>query len=265
MSPKNKIMIRFFLFALIFHLEKTAITAQDKDPIATDRPDQTECPFIVPKGFFQVETGYFYEKTTENRQSMTYHGVLWKYGLFDNLELRLITELVADKDLAQLKRGLSPVTIGFKVSITEQKGWIPKTSFIGHWTVPNWASKELRAPYAAPAFRFTMQHTLSDRLALAYNLGAAWDGETPEPTLIYTLTTGFSIHEKVGYYLELYGFSPKNQPSDHRLDSGFTYLINNNAMMDISGGLGLTSNAPKYFVSVGFSYRFKTKVFGNAK
>lgn len=252
-------MIRFFLFVLIFTLGTVAIKAQDIPSIATDRPDQTECPFIVPKGYFQAENGFFYEKTSVNSQSMAYPSVLWKYGLSDNFEIRLITELVSEKELSQTKIGLSPITVGFKVNVTEEKGLIPKTSFIGHLTVPKLASKEFSVNYYAPSFRFTMQHTLSNRFALAYNLGAEWDGETPEPTFIYTLTTGFNITKKLGSYLELYGFSPQNQQTDHRLDGGLTYLINNNVMIDISGGLGLTSNAPKYFVSLGFSYRFKTK------
>jgi Putative MetA-pathway of phenol degradation len=249
-------MIRICLFITLLSLAATAIKAQDLPPIATDRPDQTECPFIVPKGYIQAENGFFYEKSSPNTQSMAYPSILWKYGVSDNFELRLITELVSEKALLQTQMGISPVTVGFKVKILEENGWLPKTSFIGHLTVPKWASKELSANYYAPSFRFTMQHTLSDRFALAYNLGAEWDGETPEPTFIYTLTTGFAVTKKLGAYLELYGFSPQNQQSDHRLDGGFTYLMNNNVMIDISGGLGLTTNAPKYFVSLGFSYRF---------
>jgi hypothetical protein len=101
-----------------------------------------------------------------------------------------------------------------------------------------------------------MQHTLSDRFVLAYNLGTEWDGETPEPTFIYTLTTGCSITEKLGSYLEIYGFLPQNQQADHRVDGGFTYLVTNNVMMDASGGIGLSPNAPNYFISFGMSYRF---------
>jgi hypothetical protein len=252
-------MVKFFVFISLFPLGMAAIKAQEISPIATDRPDQTECPFIVPKGYFQAENGFFYEKTGANSQSMAYPSVLWKYGLSDNFELRLITELVSEKTFSQKKIGLIPITVGFKAKILEEKGWIPKTSFIGHLTVPKLASKEFSVNYYAPSFRFTMQHTLSDRFTLAYNLGAEWDGETPEPTFIYTLTTGFSITKKLGCYVESYGFSPQTQQPDHRLDGGFTYLISNNAMIDISGGLGLTANAPKYFASLGFSFRFKTK------
>jgi hypothetical protein len=250
-------MQKIITLLILLVLSLAGICGQDLPPIATDRPDQTECPFIVPKGYFQAENGFFYEKISTNSHSTAYPSVLWKYGLSHNFELRLITEFVTEKELAQAKIGISPITLGFKSSISEENGLLPKTSFIGHLTLPKLASKELRVQYYAPSFRFTMQHTLSDRVNLAYNLGAEWDGESPEPIFIYTLTSGFSVTKKLGTYLELYGFTPQYQQADHRLDGGFTYLLNNNWLIDLSSGIGLTSNAPQYFVSLGCSYRFK--------
>lgn len=250
-------MARYLTLILIHLLGTMALRGQPLSPIATDRPDQTECPFIVPKGYFQAENGFVYEKTDANSHAAAYPSVLWKYGISDNFEVRLITELVSEKAASDTKTGLMPITVGFKVKIFEEKGILPKTSFIGHLTVPTLASKAFSADFYAPSFRFTMQHTLSDRFTLAYNLGAEWDGTTPETTLIYTVTTGCGITKKLGVYVELYGFALQNQSADHRFDGGLTYLVSNNVMMDVSGGCGLSHNAPNYFVGLGLSYRFK--------
>jgi len=43
------------------------------------------------------------------------------------------------------------------------------------------------------------------------------------------------------------------------MDGGITYLINNNLIIDLSGGVGLTENAPKYYYAFGLSYRFNTR------
>jgi hypothetical protein len=102
-----------------------------------------------------------------------------------------------------------------------------------------------------------MQHGLSDRVSLGYNLGAEWDGETADPIFIYTLTTGFSLTEKIGAYTELYGFAPQHARADHRADLGFTFLLKQNMMFDISGGFGLSPNAPDYYFSVGYSIRLR--------
>ena len=100
-----------------------------------------------------------------------------------------------------------------------------------------------------------MQHTLSDKISLGYNLGAEWDGETPEPTFIYTLTSGFALSEKTGFFIELYGFAPQQDKAEHRFDGGFTYLVTNDLMLDASAGFGITDNAPDYFTAIGFSFR----------
>lgn len=246
-----------FFLAINLFAANVFIFAQNV-PIQIDRPDQTECPFIVPKKYIQVEHGFLIEKINSTDKTYNYPSTLWKYGLNEKLEFRLITELATIKKTNQSIKGLVPITIGFKTNLFKEKGILPTTSFIGHITTSKAGSKDFHTTYIAPSFRFTMQHTLSNRVALAYNLGAEWDGEKAAPTYIYTLTTGISLTEKLGFYAELYGFAKRSFLADHRFDGGFTYLVNNDFILDISGGYGLTSNAPKNYLAVGLSYRFKT-------
>lgn len=233
------------------------ISAQDLPSIQLDRPDQTECPFIVPAHYIQVENGLSMENTTSKQQSFSYPSSLWKYGLNEKFEFRLITE-ISGFEIGKTKvSGLMPITLGFKTNICQEKGIIPITSFIGHITTSELGSKDFNTSYMAPSFRFTMQHTLSDIFSLAYNLGAEWNGESPVPTYIYTLTSGVSFSKSIGGYLELYGFADQFSPPDHRMDGGFTYLINNNLIADLSGGIGLSENAPNNYFAIGISYRLK--------
>jgi len=229
--------------------------AQETEPIQTDRPDQTESPAIVPKGMFQVETGFSFQKNDEYSKTNTLPSTLWKYGVNENFELRLITEFVSEKFGSETNSGLSPILIGCKIKIAEEKGFWPKTSFIGHISLPNAASTDFKTDYHAPEFRFVMQHTLSKRMSFSYNLGAEWDGFTAEPTFIYTVTTGLSITDKLGAYAEFFGFAPQHDTANHNFDGGITYLINNNFMVDLSSGIGVTENAPEHYIAVGFSFR----------
>jgi len=248
--------MRFFLTILTSLILSTA-TAQELPSIQTDRPDQTECPFIVPKRYFQAEIGFAYERTDKQSSSYLLPSCLFKYGISDKTELRLITELESKKYSSKKNTGLNPVTIGFKTNIVKEKGIIPTISFIGHLTLPHVASCENKSEFYAPAFRFTMQHTLTSKISFAYNLGAEWDGLSPEPTFIYTVTSGFSLSDKVGCFIEFYGFAPQRSAADHRFDGGFTFLINNNIQFDIAGGAGLSSNAADYFLGTGISFRLK--------
>ena len=36
--------------------------SQENESIQTDRPDQTETPYLVPKKMFQVENGFSFQK-----------------------------------------------------------------------------------------------------------------------------------------------------------------------------------------------------------
>ena len=235
------------------------IQTMAQSPIQTDRPDQTECPYIVPVGYLQLEAGTSIEQITKQNKLYSHPSLLIKYGISKNVEIRLITSLVSDKDLDKINTGFTPITLGFKANLFEEKGLLPFISFIGHLSLGSAASSIFKTTFVAPSFRFTMQHSLSNKLSLGYNLGAEWDGETPEPTFIYTLTTGYSITEKIGTYIEIYGFAPQRNIANHRTNVGFTYLIGDDFMFDLSAGAGLTVNAPKKYFAIGFSSRFNTK------
>ncbi len=235
---------------------ETKLNAQEVIPIQTDRPDQTETPFTVPDNYFQMETGFSFEQTDHFTQSFTGPSALFKYGINDHFEVGLITELAVIKSDATIY-GFNPITLRFKEKINDEKGILPTTSFIGYLTIPQLASDSFKATYFAPAFRFTMQHSLSEKISIGYNLGAEWDGESPEPIFIYTLTTGYSVSGKVGVYAEVYGFVPQWSKANHRFDCGLNYLLQPNVLFDISGGVGLTDIAPDYYVALGFSFRLK--------
>jgi hypothetical protein len=248
---KNRLLIVYFIILSI------NLVSQTLQPIQLDRPDQTECPFITPVKYIQAENGFTFENTSFRNNCFSCPSTLWKYGIHEKMELRLITELVSIQQKNNILSGLTPVTVGFKTALVEEKGIVPKISFIGHITTAEMGSSDFHTKYLAPSFRFTMQHTLTKRISLAYNLGMEWDGETAKHTYIYTLTTGFSLTEKLGCYAELYGFISNYEKPDHRCNGGVTYLINNDVMIDLSGGVGITENAPDGYLSLGFSYRFR--------
>jgi hypothetical protein len=245
---KTKILI-------IVLIVSNSIYSQTLEPIQADRPDQTETPAIVPKGMFQAETGFTFQKNDAFSKSFSLPSTLWKYGVNDNFELRLITEFLSDEINKEKIKGFTPVYLGFKVKLVDEKGIVPKTSFIGHISLPNASSKEFKTEFFAPEFRFVMQHTLSEKISFSYNLGAEWDGFSAEPTFIYTNAIGYSITEKLGSYIEIFGFIPQKENSNHSFDGGITYLINPNFMLDLSSGIGISKNAPKNYFAFGFSFR----------
>lgn len=112
-------MKKSVIFFMMFGSQ--TFVAQINEPIQADRPDQTETPAIVPRGMFQVETGFTFQKNDEISKTNTLPTALWKYGVNENFELRLITEFISEKIDENTQEGLAPIFIGFKVKLAEEK------------------------------------------------------------------------------------------------------------------------------------------------
>ena len=238
--------------------------AQPAGRMETDRPDQTECPFITRQHFIQAETGFVMER--DNRLSSFVHPtILWKYGWAPRFELRLITEFVSRETPLlipagnELVSGIDPVLIGGKLALLEEKGLRPKTSFIFHLGIPALASKKFKTSHLAPEFRFTMQNSITDHFGIGYNLGAEWDGEVSAPWWIYTLSPGVNLGKKWYAYLEAFGAIQQKEAPQHSLDGGLAYYFSDHTKVDISGGAGISKNAPDWYLNIGFSFRFDVR------
>jgi Putative MetA-pathway of phenol degradation len=235
--------------------------AQELERMETDRPDQTECPFIVPKKWMQAEWGFNYEKTSSRLNTFIYPTLLTKYGVGKKLELRLITTLIAEREHhipgPVTNAGLEPVEIGFKTALLEEKGVIPKTSLIAHIAIPELSSAKFKTDKWAPNFVFTMQHTISSSLAVGYNLGAAWDGFTNTPYWIYRFSPGVNIGERFYAYAEAFGFIQRDETANHNIDGGLAYYFNNDLKLDLSAGKGLSASSVNYYIALGASFRFR--------
>ncbi|MCK7589621.1 transporter [Subsaxibacter sp. CAU 1640] len=235
--------------------------------LITDRPDATESPTAMPKGFLQVETGSFYETFEDNSiktESYTYNTTLLRYGLLKNLELRVGWDFVEGKTkvdgttLDDVTSGFSPLLLGFKTTIVEEQGCMPEIGFLGHLFLPFTAGTDYKPETTGVDFRFSFAHTLSENSSLSYNLGAAWGDDSSEASYIYTLAYGHSLTEKLGIYGELYGDFPENSKANHLWDAGFTYLVNNNLQLDATVGTSITKGQD-LLLSAGLSFRIPSK------
>jgi hypothetical protein len=151
------------------------------------------------------------------------------------------------------------VRLGFKYNLFQEKGLRPQTSLIAHAGFNRAASKYFRNyTFLAPEFRFTMQHTLTSKLGLGYNLGAEWEETNAPPVWIYTFAPGFDITEKWYAYVELFGSIRRHERPEHNADGGIAYNFSANMRADISAGVGLTQNSFAHYIAVGFSFRVPT-------
>lgn len=263
---------------LVGLLMTTATTAFSQE-MSTDRPDQTESSWVVPKGVVQIETGCSIVNDTPTQapnagvtsltlQNINLASTLVRVGLLERLEFRLETGYVVEKSegkqvvgqteeafSASLK-GMDALAVGVKIGIAEEEGLFPETSLILHTTLPV-GSEDFRPKYVVPDFRFTLSHSLSESVSLGYNVGAEWGDAGNPPSGIYTLVVGSNLAESVGGFLEMFGTLSPESPPQHTFDGGLTWGPHQNLQLDASAGIGLTEVAEDFFISAGVSFRFK--------
>jgi hypothetical protein len=250
-------MAKFYWISFLLLLTVTGLKAQTSK-IDTDRPDQTESAYTVPKNYFQAEFGFNKENTFFNNYDLVYPTALLKYGL-NKFEFRIETTLRSSYEYLipdpKWTSGFDPVEIGFKAALLEEKKILPKTSVIVHLGLPALSSKSFRTDHLAPSFRLLLQKSFTKFLGIGSNFGAEWDGLSSIPVWLYTFSPGFTIGGKWYAYIEAFGFIGKNELPQHNLDGGIAYYISNNVKIDISAGFGITHASPNNYVASGLSFR----------
>ncbi|HIB35982.1 transporter [Mesonia sp.] len=249
-------------FTLIFLIVAFQFSnAQDSIPtISTDRPSAGYSSSRVAYKYLQIETGGIYEELEDNQfkqNAYTYNTTLLRYGLLENLEInagwgfRQIEP--QERDQPQLS-GFSPITLGAKVGVTEQMGWVPKMTLFSQLTFPFGASSDFKNETTGVDVRMLMSSTLSSNSSLSYNLGVInWLTDSGEASYVYTFAYSYSFTERFGGFAEVYGSLPEDSRANHSWDAGLTYLIKNNLQVDLLVGTGFNTTQ-NYQVAAGLSY-----------
>jgi len=261
------------LYSVIFTL--VPCFAQEKvspkPELVTDRPDQTESSSVVPPGYVQIETGWSLTRNQEGgirTDTHTFPGTLFRRGALNRMELRLgyggaVWEQTRQAGQSTDASGSGDMGIGTKIYFWEEQKWVPEVALLAGVVLPV-GKEQFSRGRPDPSFRFSLSHTLSDRLSLGYNLGPAWESELEETgdrdtfsLFDYTAVLGIGLNERAGLFVEVFGqipFNAKGGPR-HSFDGGLTYLIRDNLQIDGSAGIGLSDSADDWFVGLGFTAR----------
>ena len=271
----NKKLLLLFLIAINHLIGQEKSEIKISPPISTDRPDNSDSPYTIEKENFQFETGISYSSGNSNGLSvktLTLNTGLFRFGVFDDFELRLGYDLINEKNnlkysipndfksfnTSYTSKGLNPLLLGFKFLIQNGNEKKPAIGFVSNLYLPFSASKDLKPKSTAADFKFALSHSLSETQNLSYNFGVQWGKNEYILDYLYSIVYGTSIKDKLGLFFELYGDISEKGYSNNYWDSGITYLVNNNFQLDASIGSGIASDQVIY-LSFGFSQRFIPK------
>ena len=250
---------------------KSPFQPSDDEPLETDRPDFVEASSLVPPGRVQLESGYTFVQDRSGGVSTTGHAVpqfVWRIGLTERFEARIVWdagylfEREVDRGAGTITRrsGGGDMDLGLKTALLKPNGWIPEACLISTLSVPTGAD-EFSSRKTQPKLNLLYGWDLTDDLSFAGSTGLQYlfADDDNFTQISQAFTTGYSITEKLGMYVEWFSFyydGAVGAKPQHYADSGFTYKFTPNFQVDIRVGVGLNEAADDLFTGVGYAVRW---------
>lgn len=255
-------MRRWVLFAALTGLTLTSpLAAQDAvGPIEPDRPDFTEGTGTVSR--WQAEGGYTFSRVKENETS-TLGELLVRIPLAERLEVRLGVgsyDWSRDREKGGPKsEGYEDPEVGVKVHVADSSGGLPDVALLFLTTVPV-GGRDFTADAWQPTVKLAVGWDLTPGFSLSSNLNYSYlaEGDERFSQAAASLSAGFSLTDRLGAFLEVFGFSEETSggPSTAYVNGGFAYAVTGDLALDIRAGAGLNDASPDYFLGAGASVRW---------
>jgi hypothetical protein len=237
--------------------------AQTEASIQTPGPDLANFPnsaFTLPQGRAYLESSSFnYSSRTRNDDPAQYStGYLLRYGLFDNFEVRLMSDGYTWVDDENKTNGMSPQILDVKWHVMDEQ----KESYLPAMGIEvsvqtDWAARALRSNWL-PALSLNFDQTLPFDIAFEYNVGFT-SQENNSGKTDYQLALSWALQREV--FADVAAFV-----------NGYTNTANGLTTTAVGGGLqwiparrvafftnlsaGLTKTTPKFSTLVGFAVAF---------
>lgn len=252
-------------FALAFVLLGTPAHADPEpqeppDILIPDRPDQSTSPYTVGSGRVQLESGPYYLRNKDGTDQGGLNQLL-RVGTGPNTEVRL------DGDFPQFgpsnfgggTTGVSDLGLGFKANLTRDDwgglGLLARLQF------PT-GNHGLAGNAVVPQVGVLTDFVLSDDWALDVTLGANLPQDTTGQGRylqgFFASSFGYGVSDNVGLFAELFGQGPDDAggPFEVGVDSGVTWLLNDNLQLDLAAQKGLSATGLDWGITLGASARY---------
>lgn len=246
------------LFLLLISLCAASFCqAQEELPtVVPDRPGNTYGVDVTPLHKLIWDNGIGFESSPGGAQTITLNTTILRYGIFENMELRVGTDFLMNKNDAAMKPtfGINPLYFGTKLKVYEGTGILPSIGLLAELKSPHVGSKELLPAHLAPSMYVLFEHNITNWLGIGYNIGEKWDGKSATPATFLALSLNFSINDKLGAFVETYNNLHPEDENEYMTEFGFTWLVSRRVQLDIEGDLDLKNIGKHYSLGCGISW-----------
>lgn len=243
--------------------------------MSTDRPDQTESPYTVDAGHFQIEMDAA-NGTIDRDQSnggdvrsqvWNFGGLNLKAGLLNNVDIQFVLDGYVDSHVKDWvanqvadDSGFGEVQTRLKINLWGNDGG--KTAFaimpFVKWPLPQTALRNGKTE-GGIILPLGVELPAGWGMGLMTEVDFVRDGSNAFDTEYFnTVTFSHDIFGALGGYVEFAAlFTPESDAQwQGQLDVGLTYGLNENTQLDLGCNFGVTSVAPDYNPFVGLTLRF---------
>ncbi len=259
----------------LFHNGSSASESNPyEERIETERHDFTQSTKTVGRGVTQVEAGYSYYYKDEHNEIESSHvtpEMLLRMGLTENIEFRLrwnyawrFIDEGPNEDSAQ------DLLWSIKLGITDQECGCPESALEIRSSVPtggaDWSTGRVEF-----GLDYIYEWELAEGVALYGSTGFGTDGlgefsllpdeQENDQFIVWTQSAalGLELTEDNTLYAEYFGlFSHAREEnfSQNYFNIGIDHYINDNFVVDIRIGVGLSPDSDDFFSGIGGGYRF---------
>ncbi len=221
--------------------------------MTVDRPGFAETPYTVAPHSFQIETGFDYFRRYDAKV-YNLPTVLLRAGLDKKSEIRVNFREVVNEKINSKSIAIAPFTIGIKRHIIHQKKGIPEVDILVDVVAPIF-NDPLFSKKWGYEFLLLFENDFYPNSAINYNIGLTWDSFAGESVLTANFCYNYLPNDRLGLFVEYFGFGPQSLPSENGFDAGVTYLLKSNLQADLSGGFSLVNARDNLFISIGMTVR----------
>ncbi len=243
--------------------------------LSTDRPDQTESPYTVDAGHFQIEMNFANGEIDRDQSNGTdMHSQIWGFGSM-NLKAGLLNNVDIQFVLDGYVRSREKDLVANQVTDDSGFGEVQTRLKINLWGNDGGRTAFAIMPFVKwPLSQSSLRNGKTEGgviLPLAVELPRGWgmgvmtefdfvrDGGGGYDTEYFnTITFSHDIAGNLGGYVEFAALITPESGADWQgqVDVGFTYGLDENTQLDFGCNFGVTTSAPDYNPFVGISLRF---------
>lgn len=258
--------------------------AQYTGVINSNRPGFSESPYSVGKGVYQLETGFFYEKskivpTFTIPESMGYSLFFRTSFFLDKLEFN--TNLILQKDKVAFKNiftshyfttGVSRLTFGAKYLVyqptykdksKEIRSWRRRHAFDWKRAIPsvavylgvntNFLNSIYKLESISPKAGVLLQNNLYEDFNIVSNIFYDYIG-SDYAELSYIVTATYNLNDYWSTFLEHQGIF-NNYQTQYNFGTGIAYLVNRHFQVDASTRITFDDRTTGFYAGMGISFR----------